>query len=171
MPRIVLDLNSPEDRQIVKGVWRLGRGYVPGEQNQGLVAELKAVDARLKDFDDSKWEEWQDVRQGLSSGFTFAWYRMKVELPALVHGQEVAGMRVFFETNADNYGELWLDGQVDASAGVISGNNVTRRVEFMSDIAPGTSHTIAVLVANGPLAEPRGGVFLRYAYLAFESPN
>jgi hypothetical protein len=171
MPRIVLDLNHAEDRDIVKGVWRLGRGYVPGEPNQGLVAELKAVDARLKDFDDSKWEEWPDVRQGLSSGFTFAWYRMQMVLPSEIRGQDVDGLRVFFETNADNYGELWIDGQIDAAAGVIIGNNVTRRVELTNDIGPGTAHTIAVLVANGPLAEPRGGVFLRYAYLAFESPN
>jgi hypothetical protein len=28
---------------------------------------------------------------------------------------------------------------------------------------------IACLAANGPLGEPRGGVFLRYATLAFES--
>ena len=33
---------------------------------------------------------------------------------------------------------------------------------------PGTTHTIAVLAVNGPLAEPRGGVFLRSATLAFE---
>ena len=171
MPRLVLDLNDPKDRAVVKGSWRLGRGYVPGEPNQGLVAELKAVDARLRDFDDSGWEEWPDIRQGLSSGFTFAWYRIKVELPATARGVDVSGMRVFFETNADNYGELWIDGQIDAALGVIIGNNVTRRVELTSDIGPGTSHTIAVLVANGPLAEPRGGVFLRYAYLAFESPN
>ena len=141
------------------------------EPNQGLVAELKAVDARLKDFDDSKWEVWPDIRTGLSTGFTFAWYRIKVELPASAHSMDLTDMRVFFETNADNYGELWIDGQIDAAAGVIIGNNVTRRVELTNDIGPGTSHTIAVLVGNGPLAEPRGGVFLRYAYLAFESPN
>jgi len=30
---------------------------------------------------------------------------------------------------------------------------------------------IACLVVNGPLAEPRGGIFLRYATLAFEWPG
>jgi hypothetical protein len=34
---------------------------------------------------------------------------------------------------------------------------------------PGARHVIAVLVANGPLAEPRGGIYMRYATLAFES--
>ena len=171
MPRIALDLNNEADRELVGGAWRLGRGYVPGEPNQGLIAELKAVDARLRDFDDSDWEEWPDIRRGLSMGFTFAWYRMKVELPATIGGLEVSGMRVFFETNVDNYGELWIDGQIDPALGVIIGNNVSRRVEINTNAKPGDSHTIAILVANGPLAEPRGGVFLRYAYLAFESPN
>jgi hypothetical protein len=42
-------------------------------------------------------------------------------------------------------------------------------VELTSTAAPGTRHVIACLVVNGPLAEPRGGIFMRYAYLAFES--
>ena len=36
---------------------------------------------------------------------------------------------------------------------------------------PGSKCVIAVLVLNGPLAEPRGGIFMRYATLAFESSN
>jgi len=32
-------------------------------------------------------------------------------------------------------------------------------------------HVIACLAANGPLGEPRSGVFLRYATLTFESPD
>jgi hypothetical protein len=171
MPRIALDLNRPEDRQLVKGTWRLGRGLVPGEPNEGLISQLKGSDARLKDFDDSKWEEWPDIRRGLSSGLTFAWYRMTVDLPANAHGQELTGMRVLFETNVDNYGELWIDGALDPAFGVVIGNNVPRRVEVSASAVPGARHTIACLAANAPLAEPRGGVFLRYAYLAFESPN
>ena len=37
--------------------------------------------------------------------------------------------------------------------------------------APGASYVIACLVVNGPLAEPRGGIFMRYGTLAFESPG
>jgi hypothetical protein len=36
---------------------------------------------------------------------------------------------------------------------------------------PGARHVIACLVGNGPLGEPRGGIFIRYATLAFESPG
>jgi hypothetical protein len=42
-------------------------------------------------------------------------------------------------------------------------------VEVSPKVVPGARHVIACLVANGPLAEPRGGIFMRYATLAFES--
>ena len=69
----------------------------------------------------------------------------------------------------DNYGEVWVDGQIDRATGVVVGINAQHRVEVSNSAVPGTKHVIACLVANGPLAEPRGGIFLRYATLAFES--
>jgi hypothetical protein len=33
---------------------------------------------------------------------------------------------------------------------------------------PGQQYTIAVLAVNGPLGQPGGGVFVRYAFLALE---
>ena len=83
----------------------------------------------------------------------------------------LAGSRVRFETNIDNYGEIWIDGQIDRSTGVIVGLNAQHRVEVSASAVAGARHVIACLVANGPLAEPRGGIFLRYATLAFESPR
>ena len=47
----------------------------------------------------------------------------------------------------------------------------SQRVEVSNSAVPGTRYVIAVLVLNGPLAEPRGGIFMRYATLAFESSN
>lgn len=169
MPRVALNLNDAADRRKVQGEWRVGEGLVPGEPNEGLTAQLLASPARQADYDDSAWEVCNNIRQSLSKGFTFAWYRIAVELPELVNGVSVAGCRVFFETSADNYGEVWIDGQIDRSAGTIVGLNAPHRVEVSNSAVPGTRHVIACLVANGPLAEPRGGVFLRYATLAFES--
>jgi hypothetical protein len=80
-----------------------------------------------------------------------------------VDGVEVAGSRVWFETNIDNYGEI------DRATGVIVGLNAQHRVEVSGSAVPGAKHVIACLVLNGPLAEPRGGIFMRYATLAFES--
>ena len=169
MPRVALDLNRAEDRAKVKGEWRIATGLVPGEPNEGLTSRLLSSPARAIDYDDSGWEVWNNVRESLSEGFTFAWYRITVELPEQVDGIDVAGSRVFFETNIDNYGEMWIDGQIDRTTGVIVGINAPQRVEITGDTSPGSRHVIACLVLNGPLAEPRGGIFMRYAYLAIET--
>ena len=113
----------------------------------------------------------RNIRESLSVGFTFAWYRIAITVPESVGGVALAGSRVWFETNADNYGEIWVDGKIDRSTGVIVGINASQRVEVSPSATPGARHVIAVLVANGPLAEPRGGIFLRYATVAFESPG
>jgi hypothetical protein len=166
---MALDLNKAEDRQKVKGQWKVAPGLVPGEPNEGLTAQVLATPARLADFDDSRWEVCNNVRESRSVGFTFAWYRIAIEIPQRVDGVDIAGSRVWFETNIDNYGEIWVDGQIDRSTGVIVGLNAPHRVEVSNSAVPGTRHVIAVLVLNGPLAEPRGGIFMRFATLAFES--
>jgi len=169
MPRIALDLNNSEERRKVKGVWRVGTGLVPGEPNEGLTAQLLASPARLADYDDSGWEECADIRASLSVGLTFAWYRITVEVPEQISGITLAGSRLWFETNIDNYGEIWVNGQIDRTTGVIVGINAQQRVEVSDKVEPGAKHVIACLLANGPLAEPRGGIYMRYATLAFES--
>jgi hypothetical protein len=169
MPRITLDLNKAEDLRKVRGQWRVASGLVPGEPNEGLSSQLASTPARLADYDDSGWEMCSNIRDSLSVGFTFAWYRIAVEIPVHLDGVTLAGSRVFFETNVDNYGEIWVDGKLDRAGGAIAGINAQQRVEVSPKAAPGTKHVIACLVANGPLAEPRGGVYMRYATLAFES--
>jgi len=171
MPRLVLDLNQATDQQKVGGQWRVATGLVPGEPNEGLTARLLASPARLADYDDSSWEVCTNVRQSLSEGFTFAWYRIVAELPQSIDGTDVTGYRVFFETNADNYAEIWINGEIDRSAGVIVGINAQQRVEVTNSATPGEKIVIACLVLNGPLAQPRGGIFMRYAALAFEAAN
>jgi hypothetical protein len=169
MPRIALDLNDPGDRAQVRAEWRYAPGYVPGEPNEGLTSRVAGSPARLADCDDSGWETCSNIRTSRSTGFTFAWYRMAVEIPESINGVSVAGSRVLFETNIDDYGEVWIDGQIDRATGVIVGINVPQRVEVSASAVPGERHVIACLTVNGPLAAPRGGVWMRYATLAFES--
>jgi hypothetical protein len=171
MPRVALDLNKSEDRRHVKGEWRVATGLVPGAPNEGLTSQLASSPARLADHDDSGWKVCANVRESLSTGFTFAWYRIRVEVPGTIGGTALAGSRVWFETNIDNYGEIWIDGKIDRSTGVIVGLNAQHRVEVSGSAVVGARHVIACLVGNGPLAEPRGGIFMRYATLAFESPG
>ena len=168
MPRVALDLNNAADRDKVKGQWRVATGLVPGESNEGLTAQILGTPARLADYDDSGWDVCGNIRQSLSVGFTFAWYRITVELPETVNGTPVAGARLWFETNVDNYGEVWVNSEMDRNTGSIPGLNAPQRVELATTAEPGATYCIAVLAANGPLAEPRGGIFLRYAYLSFE---
>lgn len=169
MPRIAIDLNSPAGRRIVKGQWRVADGLVPGEPNEGLVSQLDASPARLKEYDDSKWAVCESVRESRSKGFTFCWWRITVEIPDAVDGVSLAGSTVLFETNVDNYGEVWIDSEIDRVTGAVVGLNAQQRVTVSRSAAPGTKHVIAVIAANGPFGEPRGGIFMRYATLAFES--
>ena len=171
MPRIALDLNTEAGRQQVSGQWRVAEGYIPGEPNEGLTSQALSSPARLADYDDSGWRVCENVRESLSVGLTFAWYRMLVELPDSVDGVDVQGARIFFETNIDNYGEVWVDGEVNRSTGAIVGLNGSHRVEINENATPGDKHQLAVLVLNGPLGAPRGGIFMRYATLSVETPG
>ncbi|MGE3541772.1 MAG: hypothetical protein AB7N91_30655 [Candidatus Tectimicrobiota bacterium] len=169
MPRVALDLENKDDLQVIKAAgWRIAPGLVPGEPNQGLVAERRGSPARLADYDDASWPlgNFQERR---SVGFTFAWYRLRFTMPETVKGQAVAGSRVFFECNVDNYGEVWIDGEIDRAIGAVTGNNTPKRVPVQASAVPGEEHVIALLVANAPLGDPVGTIFVRYATLAFES--
>lgn len=169
MPRVSLDLENADDLALLNaGGWRMAMGLVPGEPNQGLTAELRESPARLPDYDDSGWQQNADIQERHSTGLTFAWYRLRVTIPSAVKGEEVAGRRVWFETNVDNYGEVYVDGQIDRNLWVITGNNVPKRILIADSAVPGAEHVIAVLVGNAPLAEPVGTIFIRYAALAFE---
>jgi hypothetical protein len=171
MPRVALDLNTDEGRGVVNGQWKVAEGYVPGEPNEGLKSQVLDSPARLADYDDSGWRVCENVRESLSVGFTFAWYRMSVTVPDSAGGASTQGARVFFETNIDNYGEVWVNGEIDRTTGVVVGINAPQRVEVSGSATSGDKHVIACLVGNGPLAEPRGGIWMRYATLAFESPG
>ena len=78
MPRVALDLNDGEDREKVSAGWRVADGLVPGEPNEGLVSQMLASPALDADFDDSGWEECNNVRASRSVGFTFGWWRCTV---------------------------------------------------------------------------------------------
>jgi hypothetical protein len=169
MPRIALDLNAAQDRAKVKAQWKVADGLVPGEPNEGLVSQLLESPARLAEYDDSKWETCENVRASRSVGFTFGWWRTTIEVPEQIDGVPTAGAALLFETNVDNYGEVWIDGEIGDGNGTVTGINSQMRVQISRAVTPGERHTIACLAANGPLGKPRGGVYLRYATLAFES--
>ena len=168
MRRVVLDLNDAADREQATCTWRRAVGFVPGQPNQGWDAEIEGSPARLAEYDDSAWEACEDVGEVISRGICFGWWRTTVELPGSVNGVSVAGANVLFETTIDDYGEVWVDGAIDLATGGVQGFNIPQRVLLTNNAVPGTKYSIACLAANGPLAKPFGGVFMRYATLAFE---
>ena len=168
MPRAILNLQDTADLRAVQGQWRFAPGFIPGQPNEGLVAQAEGSPARLPDYNDAGWEVCHDLTRWHSRGFTFAWYRVKVTLPETVHGQSIQGARLLFETCIDDYGEIWINGICDRERGAIQGFNVPQRVVVTTEPQPGQQYTIALLAANGPLGQPGGAVFVRYAFLAFE---
>lgn len=169
MIRLELNLDNPEDLKVVNAQWRFAQGLVPGEPNEGLTARLSDSPARLADYDDSAWEVCETIQATRSVGLTFGWYRIALTLPQQVQGRDVGGWRVLFETCIDDYGEIWVDGECDLATGTIAGFNIPQRVRLSTDAQPGRKYVIACLAANGPLAAPFGGIFMRYAHLAFEN--
>ena len=184
MPTVTLDIEDPAVLERIGAEWRFGAGWEPGKPNEGLAAGASDSPARLPEYDDSGWEVIDDneaggqgqpsggpddpgIRKKRSEGFTFGWYRISITLPERVGDFEVAGAQVWFETDIDDYGEVWVDGEWDRDAGAINGFNVTNRVKVSDSAAPGSTHVIACLAVNGPLARPGGGIFMRYAHLDF----
>ena len=168
MPRGILDLGNSNDLEEVGGVWRFAPGLVPGEPNEGLVAQLEGSDARLPDYDDSAWDVCDDLTKWYSKGIAFAWYRIRFTVPSQVGGRDITGARCIFETCVDDYGEIWIDGECNRDRGTVQGFNVPQRVVIDAEPKPGDEHTIAILGVNGPIGAPGGAVFVRYATLAFE---
>jgi len=169
MNRVELDLTKPEDLQQVKAQWRFGQGMVPGQPNEGLVAQDGGSPARLSDYDDSWWEVCDSITEYRSKGFTFGWYRITLTMPEKVKGLDLRGTRMFFETCIDDYGEIWINGKCDLERGMVQGCNVPHRIYVTTAPEPGSKHVIACLAINGPMAAGSGAIFMRFARLAFES--
>ena len=168
-----LDLENAEHRELTNSEWRYGDGLVPGEPNGGLVNLMKESPARHADYDDSGWPVCEDIQAVISEGLCFGWYRITVTLPEEVDGVSIAGSQVWFHTCIDDYGEVWVDGEIDlafgeSGRGAASGFNTPQRVVVTESAEPGAKHVIACLAINGPLARPGGGIFLRFAKLEFE---
>jgi len=173
---ITLDLDSPEELKLVNGRIKFALGLDPGQPNQGLTAERKTeVAARLAGFDDSGWATPKSIRDSVSTGLTFGWYRFTITLPEKVRGLPVAGAQVWFEASIDDYGEVWADypgPDLKPAAAIaaqklspVIGYNGRNRLLIAREAKPGQKHVIACLAVNAPLANPLGSIFIRYARL------
>ena len=174
MPRFPLDLNTPAGQAAVQGQWKYAEGYTPGIANHGLKQRNPGSPARLPEYDDSNWETcpdtslWAKFGGEYVTGLSFVWYRIRITVPETAGGRDVRRTRLMFETCVDDYGEIWINGECNRERGTFEGFNRPQRIEIANNPEPGQQHTIAILAANGPMAAPGGGVFVRYTNLSFE---
>lgn len=164
-----INLASTKGCEAVKGEWRY-HDVTTGVGEKKNEIEPKAHGK----FDDSKWDvlKPESLGQGRGAGaYCWCWYRIPVTIPDKVGDKDFAGGPVWFSTTVDDYGEIWVDGQIDRAfgktgRGAVSGFNARNRVRLqkkdendakkMRDAKPGDVFQIAVLGINSPLGNPPG---------------
>ncbi|MFO0954514.1 MAG: hypothetical protein U0835_25805 [Isosphaeraceae bacterium] len=168
-----IDLRTKEGVAAVKGAWRytdVKIVEVPTKSVDGKPIKTYNIEPKAfgPDFDDSKWElcDPTTLKNPRGGGqVCFAWYRLKVTIPA-----EAKGKSVFFQTVVDDYGEVWVDGKLprkvgDSGGPIVAGFNAPNRVE-LKGAEPGKVYQLAIFGINGPIsAEPGNRIFLRDTFL------
>ncbi|OAI45203.1 hypothetical protein AYO44_13015 [Planctomycetaceae bacterium SCGC AG-212-F19] len=176
-----IDLLTGKGVEEVKGEWRYIDAFT-GTGDKKNEIEPKAHNV----FDDSKWMVLKPEECKTSRGagnYCFGWYRIKVTIPGTVGGKDFKGGPVWFGTTVDDYGEIFVDGEIDlapgkSGRGAITGFNTLNRVRLQKpdeqdktkkrDAKPGDVFQIAVFGINSPLGVPPGNkVFLRPTTLDF----
>ena len=128
------------------------------------------------DYDDSHWPvidaEELATRRGGGRIF-FTWYRTTITIPETIGEFETTGSAVVLDLTVDDYGEVWVNGELPRSAGrpspgAIQGFNMPNRILLSEEAAPGEEIDIAVFGINGPISlPPLNTVWFRHARLEF----
>jgi hypothetical protein len=171
-----VDLLKKEGGELLKGAWKKHPITVHSGPKKNEI-EPKAHGP----FDDSKWEAVADpaeLKKSFGKGkFDMYWCRIKITIPDKVDGKDVAGKSVWFKTTVDDYGEVWVNGQIDkafgmSGRGAVSGFNTPNYVELTKSAKPGETIQISVLAINSPFGNPPGNkIFFRNAEVHFIQPN
>jgi hypothetical protein len=186
-----INLATTKGVQQIKGEWRYHEVITGVGPNKNEI-EPKAHGA----FDDASWEKIrpESLREARGPGkYSWCWYRLRVTIPDQVGGKPFPGGPVWFQTTVDDYGEIWVNGEIDlapgkSGRGCVSGFNSKNRVRLqmtfesstkgkklrlMRDAKPGDVFQIAVLGINGPLGVPPANkIFLHgKTNLEFFSPS
>lgn len=82
---------------------------------------------------------------------------------------DATGAKAVFRTNIDDYGEVWVNGEMPRAAGrpspgCIQGFNMPNRVVLADQVDPGDVFEIALFAINGPISvAPANFLFVREA--------
>jgi len=187
LPAAIIDLSTEPGVQLVGGQWRTATARLvetdhraPGPDLRASGAPIRTLDLEPKagpaDFDDRSWERIApatlDTRRG-NGRVSFVWYRIGVTLPNRIGDLDPTGTTLVFELVADDYAEVWVNGQLPTVLGqtggaLVRGFNAPNRVVLTRDARPGQQFQLAVLVANGPFSSPPPNfIWVRSATLDF----
>jgi gluconolactonase len=183
-PDATIDVATADGVKQTRGEWRYSDVKIVEVEARGPDGKpAKTYDltphAEATDYDDSKWPLIDPTTLGerrAAGKVCFAWYRIKATIPERIGEFATAGSTVVFDTVADDYGEIWIDGKLPKELGqsggsVIKGWNAPNRLVIGKDVKPGQTIQIAVFAINGPIsASPENYIFLRYAKLDFYKP-
>jgi len=185
-PEAMVDLATREGVALFKGEWRYSDTRLvqiafhdPGADNQPTGPDTRTWDylpkAGTRDFDDANWARIDPVtlsKRG-HGHLSFNWYRIRLTIPERVGSFDTRGSTVVFETQVDDYAEVWVDGELPhptAQSGgpVVMGWNAKNCLVIGRDVQPGQQIQIALFGINGSISKsPTNFIFLHYAKLEF----
>jgi gluconolactonase len=190
-PDAIVDLNTAEGLTLVAGSWQVRETTLVPATFRRVAPDLTpngpgatAFDVGDKPgtagFDRAAWRPVPagglDDRIGPGRS-SFAWYRLRVVMPARLGSLDVNGLAAAFEIVVDDYAEVWVNGRLSRGLGqqggsLVAGFNAPNRVVLTRDARPGQAFDIAVFAANGPLSDPPANyIWVRSATLDFYRPR
>ena len=177
-PLATIDLATREGVDTFKAQWRYSDvKIIPAAD--GKTHDIEPT-AGAADFDDAKWEVLDPTTLQNPRGpgrLCFAWYRIRLTVPEKVGDLDTTGCTIEFETVVDDYGEIWVHGQLplalNQSGGpVVKGWNAPNRLTIARDAKPGQQIQLAIFGINAPLSNPpENFIFLRYAKIELHKPG
>lgn len=192
-PGAIADLRTREGAAALKAVWKYREAQIvetdfrapgPGANDpQPLYPSGKKIKTHTLEpragaagFDDSDWPtaDPTQIETRFGSGLlSFVWFRVNVTIPEKLGDFDPTGATAVFDLVADDYAEIWVNGQLNktfgqSGGGVISGWNARNRVFLTGNAQPGQQFQLAILCANAPFADlPENYIWLRSATVDF----
>lgn len=186
-PDASLDLATAEGTRLANGQWKYSDTKIietdfrsAGADNQPSGPSVKTYDYAPKagglEFDDSQWERVAatDLKERRGNGrLSFNWYRINITIPDAINTFPTAGSTVVFQTELDDYAEIWVNGEISRYPGqrggsVVAGWNAPNRLVIGRDVKPGQRIQIAIFGINGPISNsPTNFIWVREAKLEF----
>lgn len=178
----VADLMTSRDAAALGIQWKaMDAKIVEVPAVQGAPAQYKTTydispHAGEAGFDDSSWPQIKAEELSTRRGgghISFTWYRTGITIPAKIGDFDPTGTKAVLTVLVDDYGEVWLNGEMPRRAGfpspaTIQGFNMPNRVMLSESVKPGDKFQIAIFGINGPLSvAPTNMVWFREARLEF----